>query len=258
MRLAQLCAERQCSNFIAGWTGARQLAGRVFCHFADASANCDYVTPLKSTSIIIIYDVITRWHRAGRNSRRRQRRSKTAGESEGKEKHAQTNCFWCLLAQRVVYAMWASPLFHVLRIRHVARDALKWLWQIIFLVNAFNMVINQAHTHSQLMCVWQAKSFCYWIRQFKWIRRQCHRHGHRHYHRHRNRHRLRHWQSNNCCGFDSGSNRIDSIVITQPHLPHYSVFGPRTRTPNECWFCGLWNSPQRLDSTRLVFSWVST
>lgn len=73
MRLAQLCAERQCSsNFIAG---ACQLAGRVFCHFADASANCDYVTPLKSTSIIIIYDVITRWHRAGgRNSRRRRRR----------------------------------------------------------------------------------------------------------------------------------------------------------------------------------------
>lgn len=76
MRLAQLCAERQCSNFIAGWTGARQLAGRVFCHFADASANCDYVTPLKSTSIIIIYDVITRWHRAGRNSRRKRRRKR--------------------------------------------------------------------------------------------------------------------------------------------------------------------------------------
>lgn len=80
MRLAQLCAVQQ-----QLYRGARQLAGRVFCHFADASANCDYVTPLKSTSIIIIYDVITRWHRAGGGE--------TAGEGEGEEKHAQTNCF---------------------------------------------------------------------------------------------------------------------------------------------------------------------
>lgn len=46
---------------------------------------------------------------------------------------------------------WAR-FVHVLRIRHAAMgNALKWLWQIIFLVNAFNMVINQAltHTHTQ-------------------------------------------------------------------------------------------------------------
>lgn len=50
-------------------------------------------------------------------------------------------------------------------------------------------------THSCRMKA--SKSFSYWIRQFKWIRRQCHRHDHRHYHRHRQRQR----QSNNCCGF---------------------------------------------------------
>lgn len=99
---------------------------------------------------------------------------------------------------------WARYV-HVLRIRH----ALKWLWQIIFLVNAFNMVINQALTNTHTgrntrrttdthSCrVKASKSFSYWIRQFKWIRRQCHRHDHRHYHRHRQRQR----QSNNCCGF---------------------------------------------------------
>lgn len=41
---------------------------------------------------------------------------------------------------------WARYV-HVLRIRH----ALKWLWQIIFLVNAFNMVINQALTHRETL-----------------------------------------------------------------------------------------------------------
>lgn len=154
MRLAQLCAERQCSsNFIAG---ARQLAGRVFCHFADASANCDYVTPLKSTSIIIIYDVITRWRRAGgRNSRRRRKRRKTC-TNQLLLMFARPTCRIRNVGERVSQRV--SPLAHVLRIQHVARDALKWLWQIIFLVNAFNMVINQAHTHTGthsqlLMCV---------------------------------------------------------------------------------------------------------
>lgn len=140
MRLAQLCAVQQL------YRGARQLAGRVFCHFADASANCDYVTPLKSTSIIIIYDVITRWHRAGgRNSRRRRRRRKTC-TNQLLLMFARPTCRIRNVGERVSERR-VSPLVHVLRIQHVARDALKWLWQIIFLVNAFNMVINQAHTH---------------------------------------------------------------------------------------------------------------
>lgn len=67
-------------NFTELWAmqnEGHQLAGRVFRHFADASANCDYVTPLKSTSIIIIYDVITSWQ-TGRGG------SKTAGEATKK------------------------------------------------------------------------------------------------------------------------------------------------------------------------------
>lgn len=137
---------------------ARQLAWRVFRrHFADASANCDYVTPLKSTSIIIIYDVITRWEKAER---------KTAGEATTTKKNMHKPIAFDVCSHNVSYTQceqasqprkWARYV-HVLRIRH----ALKWLWQIIFLVNAFNMVINQTltnthtekhsknHRHSQL------------------------------------------------------------------------------------------------------------
>lgn len=99
--------------------GGHELARRVFRHFADASANCDYVTPLKSTSIIIIYDVITRWQTGGGGS-------KTAGEAT--KKNMQKPIAFDICSHNVSYTQCEAgrqasraSFVHVLRIRHAAR-----------------------------------------------------------------------------------------------------------------------------------------
>lgn len=110
------------------------------------------------------------------------------------------------------------------------------------------LLIKHSHTHTQRntrrttdthSCrVKASKSFSYWIRQFKWIRRQCHRHDHRHYHRHRQRQWQRHRQSNNCCGFAPAQTAQTLSLLSR--ICHYSVAGLNV---------GLWltNSPQRID-----------